>query len=173
MKRRDSLKVLLASGGALLSLPSWAQNWNISEISQPASVFSETHQQLLSAVADTIILAGNSIGALTVGVDKFLIKLFDDCYTPEVQENLKSILTKLDSTAQSRFAQSFTSCNQQQREELLLQLSTSDSELERDAFKTFKSETIRGFSTSREVLTTYYKYKTVPGHYYGCVDVNQ
>ena len=35
-----------------------------------------------------------------------------------------------------------------------------------------KSETIRGFNTSREVMLQYLNYKIVPGHYYGCVDVN-
>jgi len=34
-----------------------------------------------------------------------------------------------------------------------------------------KSETIRGFNTSKEVMVGYHKFKLAPGHFYGCVDV--
>lgn len=171
MKRRESLKVLLASSGALLSLPAWAQNWTLSDVSKHTSSFSTDHQILLTSVADTIIPAGNSIGATTVGVDRFLIKLIDDCHTREMQEKIKSTLTSLDTQAQTQFRKTFPACDQKEREQLLTALS-SDGATGEEVIKLLKSETIRGFTTSREVLVGYYKYKTVPGHYYGCVDVN-
>jgi hypothetical protein len=170
MKRRESLKMLLASSGALLTLPSWAQNWTLSEVSVHPSSFPAEHQLLLTSVADTIIPAGNSIGALTVGVDKFLIKLIDDCYTPEMQDKIKSTLSALNTQAQTQFKKPFSACDQKEREQLLTVLSSDAATGE--IIKVLKSETIRGFTTSREVLVDYYKYKTVPGHYYGCVDVN-
>lgn len=171
MKRRESLKVLLASSGALLTLPSWAQNWTLSDVSSHTSAFSPDHQLLLSSVADTIIPAGNSIGAIAVGVDKFLLKLIDDCHTPEMQDKIKSTLTSLEAQAQTQFKKSFPACDQKEREQLL-NVVGNDGATGGEIIKLLKSETIRGFTTSREVLVDYYKYKTVPGHYYGCVDVN-
>ena len=96
MNRRDSLKTLMAASGALISLPAWAEGWSPDKLIIPHSSFTLTEQDLLASVADTIIPAGNSIGAVSVGVDKFLQKLFQDCYEQDVQANIKNQLQKLD-----------------------------------------------------------------------------
>ena len=162
---------MLASG-ALISLPSWAEGWTPEKVILGQSSFSLQEQDLLKSVADTIIPVGNSIGALTVGVDKFLQKLFQDCYDKDVQMNIKNQLLKLDKNSQSANGKGFSACDQQQRQELLLKFSSSDDKAEKDFFALVKSETIRGFNTSKEVMLNYLNYKVVPGHYYGCVDVN-
>jgi hypothetical protein len=171
MNRRDSLKKIVAASGTLLALPAWANGWQPADVISHPSSFTIQAQELLASVADTIIPAGNSIGALSVGVDKFLIKLIDHCYEKDVQENVKTQLIALGSAAQSSYGKSFSLCDQMQREQLLLKLSASEIEEEQDFFKLIKSETIRGFNTSREVMVNYLHYKQVPGHYYGCVDV--
>ena len=172
MNRRDSLKTLMAASGALISLPAWAEGWSADKLVIPPNAFTLTEQELLASVADTIIPAGNSIGALSVGVDKFLQKLFQDCYGQDVQGNITTQLQKLDKNSQSKYGKPFSGCDQQQRQELLLIFSTSAEKSEKDFFDLMKSETIRGFNTSKEVMLDYLHYKVVPGHYYGCVDVN-
>ena len=162
----------MAASGALISLPAWAEGWSPDKLMIPHSSFTLTEQDLLASVTDTIIPAGNSIGALSVGVDKFLQKLFQDCYDKDVQANIKNQLQKLDNNSQSKFGKTFPGCDQQQRQELLLTFSTSGDKSEKDFFDLVKSETIRGFNTSKEVMLDHFKYKVVPGHYYGCVDVN-
>ena len=172
MNRRDSLKTLMMASGALISLPSWAEGWTPDKLMLGQSSFSLQELDLLTSVSDTIIPAGNSIGAVTVGVDKFLQKLFQDCYEKDVQTNIKNQLLKLDKNSQSAHSKGFASCDQQQRQELLLKFSSSEDKAEKDFFDLVKSETIRGFNTSKEVMLNYLNYKVVPGHYYGCVDVN-
>jgi hypothetical protein len=162
----------MAASGGLIALPLWAGQWKLDDIIAHASSFTTDEQTLLASVADTILPAGNSIGALSVGVDKFLQKLFDNCYEKEVQDNIKAQLTSLDASAESTYGKSFITCDQKQREALLMKLSGSDSKAEKDFFDLVKSETIRGFNTSREVMTKYLNYKVAPGHYHGCVDVN-
>jgi hypothetical protein len=171
MNRRDSLKKLVVASSTLLTLPSWANGWRTADVITHPTSFSIQGQELLASVADTIIPAGNSIGALSVGVDKFLQKLIDNCYEKDVQGNVKTQLDALESSAQRLHGKSFPLCDQLQREQLLLKLSTSEIKEEQDFFKLMKSETIRGFNTSREVMVNYLHYKQVPGHYYGCVDV--
>ena len=161
----------MMASGALIALPSWANEWTKGDLNVARSGFTSTEQEILASVADTIIPPGNSIGALSVGVDKFLTKLISDCYDKEVQDNVKNQLSGLESSAQKTHSKSFTGCDQSQRQELLLKLSSSENKSESDFFKLMKSETIRGFNTSREVMMTYLNYKPVPGHYYGCVDV--
>lgn len=163
MNRRQSLKSLFLATGGLVTLPAWADGWNASGIDHLSS-FNTTEQEILTSVADTIIPPGNSIGALSVGVDKFLQKLIDNCYATDVQENVKEQLAALNTNALSTYQRSFNQCSQQEREKLLL-------DSDKDFFNLMKSETIRGFNTSKEVMLQHLKYKIAPGHYYGCVDV--
>ena len=171
MDRRTTLKTIMAATGGLIALPAWANQWTLNELPGKLSTFSTSEQHILSSVADTIIPAGNSIGALSVGVDKFLQKLFENCYEREVHDNVKNQLAHLDSTAQRSHGKAFASCNQTERQDLLLKMSQSSDKQEKDFFDLVKGETIRGFNTSKEVMLGHLKYKLVPGHYYGCVNV--
>lgn len=170
MNRRDTIK-LLATSGALLSLPTWANGWRRESIDTFVSSFAQEQQTMLASVADTIIPQGDGIGALSVRVDKFLEKLFDRCYEKEVGDNIKKQLEALDAAALKEHGKGFRACDQQQRELLLGRFATSEVKQEKDFFNLVKSETIRGFNTSKEVMTKYFNYKIAPGHYYGCVDV--
>ncbi|HZY80566.1 MAG TPA: gluconate 2-dehydrogenase subunit 3 family protein [Cyclobacteriaceae bacterium] len=156
MNRRESIKYILIASGSAVAFPGWGE---------PAE------QDILASVADTIIPGKNGMGALAVGVDRFLQRLFDNCYEIDAQENIKKQLAALNANAQSAHQKSFSQCNQQQREALLLRFSDSSDKAEKDFFTTMKSETIRGFNTSKEVMLQHLKYKIAPGHYYGCVDV--
>ena len=162
----------MAASGTLIALPSWAEGWNSTNTATHVSSFSLEAQNTLAAVADTIIPTGDSIGAMSVGVDKFLQRLFDDCYEAEVRNNIRQQLQSLERSAEARHRKTFGACTQLEREELLNAFSQSTVPAENEFFKLVKSETIRGFTTSREVMVDFYKFKQVPGHYYGCVDVN-
>lgn len=174
MDRRKAVKNIVIVSGGLITLPQWMVSCGASDTTVHLSSVSPTLQKTLAGVVDTIIPAGNSIGALAVGVDKFLIKLIDDCYDRNGQMDVTLQLSVLNDRArsQSQYKKSFTDCSQAEREKILLQFSASDNKREKDFFDFIKSETIRGFNTSQKVMTEYLGYKVVPGHYYGCVDVN-
>jgi len=171
MDRRNAIKNIAIVSGGLITLPEWMVSCGISDTTIHQSSFSVAEQKILASITDTIIPGGNSIGALSVGVDKFLQKLIDDCYERDAQENVKTQLSSLDGSAKTTYKKSFADCNQAEREELLLKLYTSEKKDERDFFDLIKSETIRGFNTSQKVMQEYLGYKVAPGHYYGCVDV--
>ncbi|MBL0743944.1 gluconate 2-dehydrogenase subunit 3 family protein [Chryseolinea lacunae] len=172
MNRRESLKMLMAASGGLLALPAWAGQWHVDDLATHASSFVAAEQAMLAAVVDTILPQGVVVGGLSVGVDKFLQKLFDHCYDATVQANIKTQLAKLEASASAKYGQPFSACAQYEREALLMAFAHSADASEKEFFTLVKAETIRGFSTSREVMTNYLEYKTAPGHYYGCVDVN-
>ena len=171
MHRRNVIKNLAIATGGLIALPQWMVSCGISDTTVHQASFSIAQQELLAGIADTIIPAGNSIGALAVETDKYLQKIIDDCYEKDVQDNVKKQLNGLHTTAQDTYKKSFSKCNQPQRQEMLLQLSTSAKKEEKDFFSLMKSETIRGFNTSQKVMEDYLHYKVAPGHYYGCVDI--
>lgn len=171
MDRRNAVKKLVIVSGSLISLPFWMTGCTDGDTATThLSSFSLTEQELLASITDTIIPAGNAIGAKAVGVDKFLQKLIDDCYEKEVQDNVKAQLKALETSAQTAHGRSFAECTQPQRQELLLKFSGSATKAEKDFFTLMRSETVRGFNTSKEVMEKYLNYKVAPGHYYGCVD---
>ena len=177
MNRRKALKTLAIVSGGAITLPQWMISCGVSDSTVHQTSFSVAEQKILASVTDTIIPAGDpiaigSVGALSVGVDKFLQKLIDDCHQKDVQDNVKAQLKNLDESAKATHKKSFAGCPQKEREALLLKFSASGNKSEKDFFDLVKSETIRGFNTSQKVMTEYLGYKVVPGHYYGCVDVN-
>jgi hypothetical protein len=169
--RRNAVKTITLASGSLISLPFWMTACSSDGHSTHLSTFSVAEQDTLAAVADTIIPQGNSIGALSVGIDKYLQKLIDQCYEKDVQDNVKTQLNALEVATKASYKKSFAKCDQQQRQELLLGLSASEQKSAKDFFNLIKSETINGFTTSKEVMLNYYHYKVAPGHYEGCVDV--
>jgi len=171
MDRRKAIKNIAIASGGLITLPQWMVSCGVSDTTIHQTSFSVAEQKILASITDTIIPAGNSIGALSVGVDKFLQKLVDDCYEKDAQDNVKEQLRSLEGSAKAINKRSFADCTQAQREQLLLKLSTSTNKAEKDFFDLIKSETIRGFNTSQKVMLEYLGYKVAPGHYYGTVDV--
>ncbi len=171
INRRTSIKKLVAATGTVVVLPLWANAWSIDGMAVNTT-FSKFDQELLTLVVDTIIPAGDSIGAVSVGVDKFLQRLFDDCYELEVQDRIKAQLNEMNNSAQLVHGKRFNQCDVLQRVKILGQFANSGDPQTTDTFKLIKSETIRGFSTSKEVMTKYLNYQVIPGHFYGCIEVN-
>lgn len=176
MDRRKAIRNLAIATGGIITLPQWMVSCGVSETNLHQTSFSTSEQKILASITDTIIPAGNpiaigSIGALSVGVDKFLQKLIDDCYEKTVQDNIKTQMKKLEELAETTNKKAFAECTQKEREDLLLTFSTSSVKEEKDFFDSVKSETIRGFNTSQKIMQEYLGYKVAPGHYYGSVDV--
>lgn len=171
VNRRKAVKNMILASGSIITLPFWMTACSPGDSTTHLSSFSNDEQKIMASITDTIIPAGNSIGALSMEVDKFLQKLIDNCYEKEVQNNVKAQLKTLDALARTTHNKSFINCSQAQREELLLKFSVAENKAEKDFFTLMKTETIRGFNTSKKVMEDFYNYKIVPGHYYGCVDL--
>lgn len=171
MKRREVLKTLGLATAGIVTLPAWASGWTVRDVAIESSIFSSKEQALLSSIADTFIPAHNNLGAIPQEIDKFLIRLFDECYEPDEQDNIKLQLNVLNDRAAEEVSKSFTDCSQSQREELILTFQDSDDEAENRFFQLVKYETIRGFRTSKVVMQDYHGYRIVPGRYNGNVDV--
>ncbi|MDR9366138.1 MAG: gluconate 2-dehydrogenase subunit 3 family protein [Balneolaceae bacterium] len=171
MKRREALKTIGLAAAGLVTLPAWATGWTARDVAIKSSTFSSEEKALLSSVADTFIPAKDNLGAIPQEVDKFLIRLFDECYETDEKNNIKLQLSELDDRAMENAGMSFTDCNQAKREELILTFEESENEAEKEFFQLVKYETIRGFRTSKVVMQDYHGYRVVPGFYNGNVDV--
>jgi hypothetical protein len=172
MNRRTAFKNIALVSGTLITLPLWMQSCGITDRNTHLSTFSPDEQNILASVVETIIPTGNNVGGLSVGVDKYLQKMIEDCYEITVQENVKKQLLSLNTSANKGFGKSFADCTQHQRQSLLLNISISQDNDQKSFFDLIKSETIHGFNTSQKVMEGYFDYKVAPGHYYGCININ-
>jgi len=173
LNRRNYLKQLAVATGSLVTLPSWAIDWNQDQLSGTSSCFNEAEEKLLSALSDAILPPGTEgIGALSTGVDQFLYRLFTDCYETQVQDRIKLQLQQISQKAMKDYGKSFENCQTGQKMSIMEQFACSDDEGARETFQLIKGETIRGFRTSKVVMTEYHDYQVIPGHFYGCVELN-
>lgn len=170
MERRELLKKMALGSAALVALPSWANAWKGSNI-QASYVFSLSEKSTLSSIAETFIPEGKEPGALRLEVDKFLDRLFADCYETEDQNKIKAGIDLLESSAKNIYSMAFGECNQEQRESLLMAFSEPSNEEKKWFYATLRNETIRGYTTSEYVMVNHYGYVMAPGHFNGCVDV--
>ena len=161
---------MLASGG-VLAFPTWAHGWKPEVMASYNTTFTDYEIRIISAIADTVIPSNGEIGALSVGVDKFLVGLISRCYEEEFRGEVRFNLQELDDSAKSAHGNGFADCTKEQREKLFLAMSSNGDENDESFFSFMKSQTIRGFETSQEVMVNYHGYVMMPGYYDGNVDV--
>ncbi len=156
MHGRNTYKTLGTSSGTQISLPGWVKGWQLKSIKKHKSTFSELEGIILDAVADTILPESeDGLGATSVGVGKFLRKLFDQCYDTDVTQNIKDQLRSIDQKSEMKNNISFAECDYIERKRILNCFSHSDAEKEKLFFDLIKAETIRGFRTSKKVMKQY------------------
>ena len=172
MKRREFIAAAAIGTGALIALPAWAIWWRPNRLPQTETAFTAFEEEMIRSIADAMIPVHEGLGALSVGVDKFLIHLIDQCYPDDVQQNVKSQIANLNRLSREELGEEIHECDQKTMELLLISFQESDDEDKRNFFNLMKSETIRGFRTSQVVMEQYLDYNMIPGFYDGCVDVN-
>ncbi|GAB5409590.1 MAG: hypothetical protein BalsKO_19550 [Balneolaceae bacterium] len=171
MKRRDALKNLAFASGAVIALPSWAFGWKAEDMSRMNTTFTDYEINLISSIVDVVIPSNGEIGGLSVGVDNYLVGLISRCYEKEFRGQIRAQLHKLDTNAKDAHGKVFSECDVQKQTELFKALNTNRNNDDNDFFEFMKSQTIRGFETSEEVMMNYHGFVLMPGFYDGNVDV--
>ncbi len=171
MKRRDAIKALMMASGGVLAIPSWAMGWKPDEMAGYNTTFTEYEIDIISSIVDVIIPSNGEIGGLSVGVDKFLIGLISRCYEEEFRGDIKNNLRELDYSAEQKHSKKFVDCDKDQQAKLFLAMSKNGDDNDESFFNFMKSQTIRGFETSEEVMVNYHGWVLMPGYYDGNVDV--
>ncbi|NNK89512.1 MAG: gluconate 2-dehydrogenase subunit 3 family protein [Saprospiraceae bacterium] len=127
--------------------------------------------KLVSSIAETIIPATETPGAIDAGVDRFIDALMTAFDESEVL-NYKEAILKIENISNEKFKQSYTKCNKDQRHQILDTLingTTSD----KQAFQKIRETVIVGFCISEIGANQFLNYDPIPGApYQGCVDFN-
>ncbi|KAB7727977.1 gluconate 2-dehydrogenase subunit 3 family protein [Rudanella paleaurantiibacter] len=171
MHRRTALKNMTLAAGGLLLLPNWANAWTKASLPAGPALLSLEQQALLTEVIDALIPASDTPGARALEVPAFVQTMVADCYEPPVQQQFVAGLAGFDELAHARFGKSFAACSPAERTDVLLAFEATTDTTRKAFYSLLKQLTIQGYTTSEYVMTGYYKYTMIPGHYYGCVPV--
>lgn len=146
----------------------------------PDLAFLVAQKPLLAALAETILPATDTPGAIDAGVPDYLLKQLLENSMPVVQNQFIAGLKSVDRHCLDHYDQPFVQCSREQQN-AVMRLVEAEGEpwggvlgkvkhkLIGDSFFTLlKSYTCMGYYTSRLGATQGLAYSAVPGRYVGC-----
>ena len=158
MKRREVIKQMFVMAGGILIASSCDFSGKKASIALQNIDFSADDETLLARLVDVIIPENDSPGGKSLNLHLFVMKMLDDCASPEQQEAFLAGLKKCHKAGKRGDA------------ELLSYLKDLP---EDDQFATIlKARTLQGYLNSEYVMTNKLIYELVPGRYDGAVKIN-
>jgi len=174
MKRRELIKLVTLSTGAVLSAPlvsslltSCNEVTKIADADYILQFFSRDDFSLIRELVDTILPKTDSPSASEVGVHKMIDTMVGTVYKPSDRERYKKGFLAL---------KNYLSSDTTNRLVALQNLSESTDEREGDvknAMLEFKQQTITYYLSTEEVAKNYLNYLPVPGKYEPCISLEE
>ena len=170
--RRTAIKQMAGLLGLTLSASSLNALAQSSAASiQRATKFLDPEQlQMTGEIAEMIIPATDTPGALATDVHGFIDHYLVECMTKAEQDTFLTGLKKINLVAEEKFHKTFLACTPKQHVELITELDkgTGDfNSVDQQFFKLFKSLTLFGYYTSEAGATQELAYLAIPGGYKG------
>lgn len=175
MKRRTAIRQLVVIAGGVALLPSCMDSGGNASIKLSNVSISGEQEKLLAEIAGTIIPKTDTPGAKELEVQLFVLKMLDDCYGKEDQQQFVKGLDALDRVAREHFGSGFVKCTEAQRQELIGEIE-GKGELPEEVFafyRIMKQKTLQGYLNSEYVMTKQLVYEMAPGRYNGYYPVKE
>lgn len=177
MLRRTAIQnVLIITAGTALLLAGCRYTAK-KELSLKGISLSSDEQDMIAGLTETIIPGTTDFpGAENVECPAFVLRMVNDCMSPEEQKKFTAGLKEFEKLCREKFNTGFTRCSTQQKKSLLAELETNKSIPENvlKFYETVKRYTIQGFTSSEKYMRDIKKYVMVPGPVFkGCVPVRK
>lgn len=174
MKRRELIKLVTLSTGAVLSAPlmsslftSCKEAPKIADADYALQFFNQEEFSLLRALIDTILPKTDSPSATEVGVHKMIDTMVGTVYKPADRTNYKqgflTLKVYLNSNAK----------NQLEALQDLSKSSDSNDKTAKDALLDLKQQTISYYLSTEEIGKNYLNYLPTPGNYEPCISLEE
>ncbi len=173
VNRRVAIRqILCISAGAVL-IPACLQDKSKSSILLKNMKLDASQENLLADLSDLIIPATSTPGARDLYTHLFALKMLDDCFTKEKQQQFLNGMKQFEAGVQKKYSSPFLKCSPENKKAILADLESRKNSNDDSAFfyATLKRLTIQGYTSSQYYLTNVQIYEMVPGHYHGCVPV--
>ncbi|NRB49192.1 MAG: gluconate 2-dehydrogenase subunit 3 family protein [Saprospiraceae bacterium] len=173
MDRREAIKrTSLLLGGAISSsaMAGLLSGCQASPSVDWSPVFLEQEQaRMVESIADCILPATETPGALDVGVPAFIDLMLKDAYSAEEQNRFLTGLSSLEASSQEKYEKGFLYCSNEDQTALLTTLEKEAASAP-SFIRMAKELTLLGYFTSEPIMSNVLNYNPVPGKYEGCVD---
>jgi len=168
MQRRLAMRNLAIITGGIMLAPSCKSTPGKTSIRLKNIKINADHETLLSEIASTIIPATETPGAKEVGAHLFVLKMLDDMYEKEVQQDFITGLELIENITKKQFDKSFANCTAAQKQQVLLDIEDKKGSLSEvlDFYTIMKQRTVQGYLNSKYVMTKVIKYEMIPTHNY-------
>lgn len=180
MERREAIKRTAALMGGLIFAPTMMgvlKGCTPTEGEWTPVAFSRQQADLVSALSETILPAGELPGAIDVGVPGFIDKMVDEVYDEEQERMFLEGLDQFERTCIEETGSSFSDLTPEEQFDYASAVNRDSIESEMvegpQFFLIFKELTMVGFFTSEAGATQVLRYEQVPGYYDGCVPLEE
>lgn len=176
ISRRNLLKQALFIAGGVTLIPACMVQ-DKDKLSMPLKNLSLTgsDEKTIAELAETIIPATTTPGAKDLALQQFILKMVDDCSSPEDRKAFEKGLQAFNKYADKQAGSTFNSLTAAQRGSLLGALEARQNVPEEvlNFYGKVKGLTIQGYLTSKHYLTKVQVYELVPGRFRGCVPISE
>jgi len=173
VNRRSAIKqLLIISAGAAL-LPACVNDKKPAAAAYNNLGITVADEELLAAIAGTLIPTTDTPGARDVGAHAFALRMLNDCYKKEDRERFVAGLQQFRDGVRKKYSKSYAQCTAPEQEAIIA-AAAARQDAGNDAayfYNTFKRLTIQGYTSSEYYLTKVEVYKLVPGKYISSVPV--
>lgn len=167
--RRAAIRNLLIIAGGTMVLPACYRQSGSTTIALTHFTISEADEQVLAALGETLIPATDTPGSRELLLHLFVLKMVDDCHSPEDQRAFVQGLANFAKWADGKLGIAFQKASADEREALLrtIQDDHAMDETLSQFYALTKRRTIQGYLNSKYVMTNLVKYQLIPGPYNG------
>jgi hypothetical protein len=161
VNRRELLRMALGSGASIALVGLQRACLAATDLDGAATqpVLSAHERNILSAIAETIIPATDTPGAIEAGVPRFVELILSDWHTAEERQPVLEGMAKLDRDCRSVYGQGFAECGEPEQVAALAAMESSN------MFATLKALVVNGHFTSELGATSQAGYNPMPGVY--------
>ena len=167
MNRKSAIRTLLYIAGGTLILPACFRESGKASIDLVNLSISEDDETLLAELTETLIPATDTPGGKELLLHLFVLKMVDDCHTPEEQKQFTKGLSAFSTWSRNELGNEFAVADPDRRTALLGKIGESTDEDLKQFFSITKRRAIQGYLNSQYVMTNLVKYELVPGRYNG------
>lgn len=136
---------------------------------------SANDQQLMAELADTILpTTPASPGAMAAGIAPDIARLLGDCYDAASQERMRRGLEAVRTVCRERFGGGFTKLSPGEREKLVVEIDAESAKAGAEHwFHLMRELALQAYFASEVGMTRALRYVRVPGHWTGCLPLEQ
>jgi hypothetical protein len=175
IKRRSVIKSIIILTGGVSLLPSCFHEDDKTSLALKHVKLTGSDERLFAEIEETIIPATDTPGAKDLSLNLFTLKMIDDCFDEDKQQQFVRGLKEIDAFSKKKSGNTFLKCTASQREEILTNIENRKG-CSDDVYAFYaitKYLTIQGYMTSKYVMTKLVIYELVPGRFHGSYPVSK